>query len=75
VIRPSCLADKVAVPGLNCAHQNLPYIQVLTAQRERQKLGLCRRSKLRAGMADSAETRNSQSDPKMVIPGDARVMT
>ena len=29
-----------AVPGLNCAHQNLPYIQVLTVQREWEKLGL-----------------------------------
>jgi cytolysin (calcineurin-like family phosphatase) len=33
------IANKVAVPGPNCAHQNLPYIQVLTVQREWQKLG------------------------------------
>ena len=26
------------VPGLNCVHQNLPYIQVLTVQRERQEV-------------------------------------
>ncbi len=26
-------ANFPAVPGLNCAHQNLPYIQVLTVQR------------------------------------------
>lgn len=32
------LANKTAVPGLNCAHQNLPYIQVLTVQRERQEV-------------------------------------
>lgn len=35
----AAVANKVAVPGLNSAVQNLPYIQVLTAQRERQKLG------------------------------------
>ncbi len=34
----STLANKTAVPGLNCALQNLPHIQVLTVQRERQKL-------------------------------------
>jgi len=31
-------ANKTAVPGLNCAHQNLPYIQVLTVQRERREV-------------------------------------
>ena len=36
---PLSSTDKIAdVPGLNCAHQNLPYIQVLTVQRERQKV-------------------------------------
>jgi hypothetical protein len=32
-------AEKTAVPGLNCVLQNLPYIQVLTVQRERQEVG------------------------------------
>lgn len=27
-----------AVPGLNCAHQNLSYIKVLTVQLERQEV-------------------------------------
>jgi hypothetical protein len=31
--------NKAAVPGLNCAYQNLPYIQVLIVQRERQEVG------------------------------------
>jgi hypothetical protein len=37
-------AYKTAVPGLNCAHQNLPYIQVLTVQRERREVVVSCRS-------------------------------
>jgi hypothetical protein len=35
----AALANLSVVPGLNCALQNLPYIQVLTVQRERQEVG------------------------------------
>ena len=54
------IANKTAVPGLNCAHLNLPYIQVLTVQRERQKLGQNCRSRATSIAAGSSQKPDAQ---------------